>query len=285
MTTPPLPLVSVIVPTRNSARFLGPCLTSIELQTYPHIEVVVVDNYSTDATTAIARNAGARVLFAGPERSAQVNYGVRHSRGEFVFRVDSDFYLDPDVISQCVALVASGDDAVVVHNTPLIRGTISRIRKFEVDMYKYSLDHSAPRFLRRSSYLEVGGYTENITAGEDYDLQNKLARIGTRIGFCEAEALHLDEPLSIWPVLVKFFRYGQDFPNYSAANPEQRSVQLAFVRRDFIRHRQQFVEHPALGLGLAIYHSAKYFAGGIGYAASRLAKLGVWGPRKSVQSE
>lgn len=273
MTAASHPLVSVIVPTRNSARFLGLCLESIQRQTYPRIELIIVDNYSTDATPTIAQRAGATVLLAGPERSAQVNEGVRHSHGEFVFRVDSDFYVAPLVVSECVAIIASGNDAVVVHNTPFIRGRISRIRKFEVDMYKYSLDHSAARFVRRSTYISVGGYTDTITAGEDYDFQNKLLHAGARIGFCDAEAVHLDEPSSIWPVLVKFYWYGRDFPQYRAANPERRAVQLAFLRGDYWRHRKQFVEHPVLSLGFALYHLLKYLAGSLGYASSRLNAL------------
>jgi glycosyltransferase involved in cell wall biosynthesis len=50
------PLVSVIVPTKNSAEFLRACLHSIIHQTYPRIELIVVDNNSTDATKDIAAN-------------------------------------------------------------------------------------------------------------------------------------------------------------------------------------------------------------------------------------
>lgn len=51
-----LPLVSIIIPTRNSAQFLGACLTSIINQTYKNIEMIVVDNNSTDKTKEIAKN-------------------------------------------------------------------------------------------------------------------------------------------------------------------------------------------------------------------------------------
>ena len=50
----PSPLVSVIVPTKNSQATLGACLHSIKAQTYPHIELIVVDNFSTDGTLALA---------------------------------------------------------------------------------------------------------------------------------------------------------------------------------------------------------------------------------------
>jgi glycosyltransferase involved in cell wall biosynthesis len=189
------PLVSVVVPTRNSSRFIDACLRSIQAQTYTPIEIVVVDNNSTDDTKKIAERYASKVLNRGPERSAQVNYGVENARGEYVYKVDSDFVLEPTVVSECVTRAKEGFDAVVVHNSPDVRiGWIARIRKFEVDMYKYDITHSSARFVRREVFREIDGFDSAITAGEDYDFQNKLNRAGYRTGFIEAEALHLGSP-------------------------------------------------------------------------------------------
>jgi glycosyltransferase involved in cell wall biosynthesis len=186
------PLVSIIVPTRNSAAFLRACLQSIKDQSYPYTELIVVDRDSTDTTKAIAREFTPHVLNHGPERSAQVNYGVTQAEGEYVYKVDSDFILDPEVVAECVEKAAEGYDAVVVHNSPDTRVSwVARVRKFEVDMYKYDLQHSSARFVRRDVYQAIHGFTEGITAGEDYDFQNKLNRAGYRTGFIDAEALHL----------------------------------------------------------------------------------------------
>ena len=70
------PLVSIIVPTYNSEKFLEGCLESIQKQTYSHIELIVVDNNSKDNTKEIARKYTEKVFNQGPERSAQVNFGV-----------------------------------------------------------------------------------------------------------------------------------------------------------------------------------------------------------------
>jgi len=86
-----LPLVSVIVPTRNSEAFLERCLTSIRDQSYPRVEVIVVDNYSSDGTKRIARKYADRFFSKGHERSSQVNFGVSKAKGKYVYRVDSDF--------------------------------------------------------------------------------------------------------------------------------------------------------------------------------------------------
>lgn len=131
------PLVSVIVPTKNSAEFLEACLNSIKAQTYKNIEIIVVDNFSTDDTPQIANKYADKFYQKGPERSAQVNYGVEKSKGSFIYKVDSDFTLDKNVIQQCIDKIREGYDAIVVHNTPdETVSWIAKIRKFEVDMYK-----------------------------------------------------------------------------------------------------------------------------------------------------
>ena len=70
------PLVSVIIPTKNSGKTLLQCLDSIKNQNYENIEIIVVDNYSTDNTLQIAKIYTNTVYTFSPERSSQVNYGV-----------------------------------------------------------------------------------------------------------------------------------------------------------------------------------------------------------------
>jgi glycosyltransferase involved in cell wall biosynthesis len=186
------PLVSVIIPTKNSSRTLDACLKSIKDQSYKNIELIVVDNNSIDDTKEIAKKYTDKVFNYGPERSAQVNYGVTKADGEYVYKVDSDFVLDDRVVEQCVAEAAKGYDAIVVHNSPDITvAWIAKVRKFEVDMYKYDITHSSARFVKKEVYKKIGGFNENITAGEDYDFQNKLNRGGYKTGFIEAEALRI----------------------------------------------------------------------------------------------
>jgi glycosyltransferase involved in cell wall biosynthesis len=98
------PLVSIIVPTYNSAKFTGECLESIKNQTYPQdkIEIIVVDNNSTDGTKDIARKYTEKVFNKGPERSAQRNYGVKQGIGEYVAIIDSDMRLSERVIEKAV---------------------------------------------------------------------------------------------------------------------------------------------------------------------------------------
>lgn len=267
-------IVSVIVPTKNSAATLEKCLASIKNQSYKHIEIIVIDNFSSDETPKIAKKYTKLFFQKGPERSAQVNYGVEKANGKYIYKVDSDFILDKKVVEECVSLCEAGKDAVVVHNTPdETISWIAKIRKFEVDMYKYNLDHSSARFVRKDIFEKIGGFDSSVTAGEDYDFQNKLNRIGANIGFAKAEALHLGEPRSFWKHLTKYYTYGKDFNNYSAVtNSNEQKSQLGFFRNVYFKNWKKFIRHPIMGITFVFYHTLKYSFGGLGYLVANIKK-------------
>lgn len=267
-------LVSIIVPTYNSAEFLERCLESVKNQTYSEIEIIVVDNNSTDNTKEIARRYTKKIFNRGPERSAQVNFGVTQAEGEFVYKIDSDFVLDKEVVEQCVGKAQEENlDAVVVHNTPDTRVSwVAKIRKFEVDMYKYDITHSSARFVRKEVYEKIGGFNEKITAGEDYDFQNKLNRGGYKTGFIEAEALHLGEPKNFWSHMKKYYDYGKDFVNYKQENTEESKQQLGFFRKVYLKNWKRFLLHPCLACGFILYNVCKFGFGGAGFLVAKWKK-------------
>src|SRR3989338_10402714 len=99
------PLVSIIIPTYNVENILERCLFSIRNQTYKFLEILIVDDSSTDKTKQIAEKYGKYLLYLDPEeqkkkelkipfqrkdkRSAQRNYGAKKARGDFLLFIDS----------------------------------------------------------------------------------------------------------------------------------------------------------------------------------------------------
>lgn len=265
------PLVSVIVPTKNSSRTLASCLESIKNQTYKNTEIIVVDNFSTDTTSEIAAVFTDKFFECGPERSAQVNFGVSVAQGEYVYKVDSDFLLDSHIIEQCIQKIDAGADAVVVHNTPDERiSWIAKVRKFEVDMYKYDITHSSARFVKKNVYQAIGGFNTNITAGEDYDFQNKLNRAGYKTEFVAAEALHIGEPTNFWKHLKKYYEYGRDFVHYEQENKKESKKQLSFFRGVYRKNWKKFMLHPLQSSIFFFYNICKFSAGTLGYISSKI---------------
>lgn len=261
-----MPKVSIIIPTWNSERYLERCLLSIQRQSFSDYEIIIADRRSTDKTLSIANKFGCRITTDGKERSEQFNAGALIAKGDYFFRVDSDFELEPTVVEECLSLCKNGTDAVVVHNSPdTSMGILSKIRNFEISMYKFDLTHSATRFFSRELFNDIGGYDPNITAGEDYDFQNRINKKGYKTLFAQAEALHLGEEPNLWKILKKYYWYGRDFKNYITKNRLESISQLTFFRSIYWKKRNSFLRHPLYGFMFIIYHFLKYAAGGIGY--------------------
>jgi hypothetical protein len=101
------PVVSVIILTFNSQEFIARALLSLRRQTFRDIEIVVVDNGSTDDTQRIVEDCAPIVWLSLPRSDMGMarNHGVKHSRGQFLMFLDSDdFYLDHKVESQVAAM-------------------------------------------------------------------------------------------------------------------------------------------------------------------------------------
>ncbi len=97
------PLVSAIVPNFNYSSFLEECLDSIIAQDYPNLEVIVVDDGSTDDSLELLKKFESKVTIISQSNqgvSAARNRGILESKGEFIALVDSDDYWEPTKISK-----------------------------------------------------------------------------------------------------------------------------------------------------------------------------------------
>ena len=182
--------VSVVVPTRNSSAILGKCLESITTQSVDS-QLVVVDNKSTDKTWDIAGSYGDVVIQGGPERSAQRNIGARASDAEVVGFIDSDMVLSPDVVRDAVRCIEDGAAGVIVPEITVGDGFWARVRAFERSFYTGSDAIEAARFFRRDVFEAVGGFDENLTGPEDWDLSQRVQKVG-RIDRIDASITHLE---------------------------------------------------------------------------------------------
>jgi len=255
------PLVSIIIPTRDSSETLVSCLKSIKAQTYRNFEVIIVDNYSQDKTVSIAQRYGAKVLMKGPERAAQVNFGVAQAKGKYVYRVDSDFVLDPKVVEEAVEKSERfGYDCILIHNTS--DPTISfwaRVRKLERDSYRHDDVHVATRFCKKQIFESVSGFDARLVAGDDYDFQNRLVTGGYRIGHIAAQETHIGEPRNLADVIRKHYYYGKNIRSFIQKNPAKALTQLSPARvsvaEDLLKSNE-----PELIAGFIVYQFLRYLA-------------------------
>lgn len=269
-----MPLVSIIIPTKNSGETIEACLKSVKEQTYPNIEIIVADNYSKDGTREIVEEFGARIYLKGPERAKQVNFGARKGKGKYVYRVDSDFILEPSVVEEAVTICEEqGYDAVCIHNTaaPSINFWTS-VSKLERDCYAGDKLNVAARFIRKDIFDAVGGFNEELTAAEDYDLHNRLLKCGCKIGETKAKEVHLGEPKTLMELARKHYYYGKTIKRFLKENPERGIKQLSPIRPAFLRNWKKFARYPILTVGFFVYQGVRYSAAGLGFFVAEVER-------------
>ncbi|HEY2579360.1 MAG TPA: glycosyltransferase [Streptosporangiaceae bacterium] len=124
------PLVSVVIPNYNYASVLALCLRSVQAQTYPAIEIVLVDDCSTDDSVQVARSLGISPIQLPVNTGvcAARNAGAARARGNIIFFLDSDVALAPDAVAIAVDILQSDPRIGAVcgnyDTVPLIRGRL-----------------------------------------------------------------------------------------------------------------------------------------------------------------
>jgi glycosyltransferase involved in cell wall biosynthesis len=178
------PLVSVIVPNYNYGRALHLCLTALLEQTYPNIEIIMVDDRSTDDSVAVAHALNVRVV--QPDVNGGVskarNFGAAHAKGEILFFVDSDVALDPDAVAQAVQTFDGHPEIGAVCGTyrpePLIRDSlVEEYRNFHQHYWIsgfagriHDFVHPALVAVRTAVFIQIGGWNSRLrrTEGSDF---------------------------------------------------------------------------------------------------------------------
>jgi glycosyltransferase involved in cell wall biosynthesis len=263
------PLVSVIVPTKNSSEFLEACLKSIKNQTFKDIEIIVVDNHSTDKTPAIAKRYADKFYTKGPERSAQRNYGVKKSAGDYVAIIDSDMELTERVIESCIDALGDGAKtrAIIIPEESFGKGFWAQCKKLERSFYVGVDWIEAARFFDKNLYFELKGYNENLVSGEDWDLSQRAAT-QTKVSHADSFIMHNEGNLKLWHLLKKKYYYAQMLSNYLRTNKGVAAVhyQTGPVTRYklFFMHPAKLFRHPLHGAGMLFMKTLEFGCGAIG---------------------
>lgn len=225
--------MSIVVAARNEERTIRACVEGLLAQRYPRVEVIVVDDGSTDATTPIlAELAGAAppgrlTVLRGEARGpgAARNRGVRAAHGDVVAFIDGDAVAAPDWVEALVA--ALGDpDLASVGGIQLAPDTATafqrRIQRFFEAVGFVSdyvrgdrqgvvpTDHnpSCNSAYRRDVFDAHGGFREDLFPCEDLELDRRLALRGDRIGFCAAARVFHERPRDLADFAGMMRRYG-----------------------------------------------------------------------------
>jgi succinoglycan biosynthesis protein ExoA len=222
--------VTVVIPARNEARYIEPCLASVRAQQTKHaVEVIVVDGLSKDGTADLARVAGARVV-ENPRRTTPtgLNIGLDKATGDFLVRFDAHAEMLPGYIEACVRALEEERGAVNVGGWSTVRssrpwgralgaalaspvgvGNPRIWRAPSADERRRDCDTVPLGCFRTSDLKAAGGWCEHLTANEDFELNHRLRSRGGRVVFDPSITFVYRPRENLNEIVRQYWRYGR----------------------------------------------------------------------------
>jgi glycosyltransferase involved in cell wall biosynthesis len=231
-----LPLVTILIPTYNQALFLDEAICSALAQTYPHLEVIVGDDASTDATpNIVAEKKDSRLKYVrNPSNLGRVaNYRhllYHHASGDYVVNLDGDdYYTDTSFITEAVKLITGQQQEVVMvmakattktSTSEFVSDLYLHARSTGMDIVKklpnrrYLLMHMAVLYARQAA-LDIGFY-RSPTISSDWEslyrlmLKGQVAYLNRNVGVWRIHGSNatgttshgaLIKNLAVWPAI------------------------------------------------------------------------------------
>jgi succinoglycan biosynthesis protein ExoA len=232
-------LVTVLVPARNEELTIGPALDSIAGQSYRNLQIVVVDDGSSDRTSEVVRSRIAddpRIELVPSRRAgipAALNQGLDVARGTWLVRVDAHATIAPGYVSQLVGHLRLGDWGGVggvkdgVGETAAGRAIAAALgSRFGVGNSKYhyateveEVDHLPFGAYRVDVVRGLGGWDERLVTNEDYEFDYRLRRSGERLLLDPRIVITWRSRQSVPDLWRQYVRYGRGKADVAVLHP------------------------------------------------------------------
>jgi len=191
----PAPFVSVIVPAYNAANFIGEALACVEEQDYPRLEVIVVDDGSTDRTRAIVADRHNAVRYVHQENQGVAsarNHGLRLARGSFVSFLDADDLWAPGALGLLGQhLQDNPRTGIVLGRVQYTRLRIDTAGNYLAETFGdpcFSFNLGAGLF-RRDVFDRIGVFDPTLRSSEDVDWFMRAREAGVSIDVLDTVVL------------------------------------------------------------------------------------------------
>jgi len=181
------PLVSIVIPAYNHAAYLAEAIDSVLAQDYPHVELIVLDDGSTDETAEVLKRYGDAFRWETHSNMGQantLNKGWAMARGEVLSYLSADDALFPNAVSQSVAAL-QGDVVLTYCDFDLFDPASKVIRKVSAPDFSYRemfgrlVCHPGPGvFFTKQAFAASGGWNSSFRQMPDYDYWLRLGRQG-----------------------------------------------------------------------------------------------------------
>ena len=195
-------LVSIIIPCYNSELFIIECLESCQIQTYRQIEIIVIDDGSTDKSTEIVnqfmvKNSDVNCRLLSKENkgaSSARNTGIKESNGTFIQFLDADDILFKDKIQSQVDLINENKTCQLIvgsYETVNLQSSKTRKRNYSdnddslwMGLYKSDLGNTCSNLFNASLFKEQGvSWNETLPSSQEYNLMFDILKITQQVIF------------------------------------------------------------------------------------------------------
>lgn len=274
-------LVSIVIPTRNSAAVLVNCLESIKSQSYRKVEIIIADGKSSDNVQEIAKKYKCKFLHFSPkikevffDAPHKINFGASKAKGEYIYWLDADMELTKNLIKEAVfACEKRGAGAVIIPEESFGTGIWANAKQLERRCYWGDDTVESPRFFKRKVWEEVRGFDLNLGAGaNDWDLHLKVKEHGYKVLRTKSLVLHNEGELSLAKLFRKRFMYGREVVKYIEKRPKASFTSFFPIRKAYVKNWKKFIKQPIVTTAFIIMRSTEYFAGFAGIAAMYFQK-------------
>lgn len=187
-----MPLVSIVIPVYNGSNYLNQAINSALAQTYPNIEVIVVNDGSTDnnKTAAVAKAYGQRIRYFEKENggvASALNFGITQMRGEYFSWLSHDDMYTPEKISMQMESIRENGQGVVSCNVLVVgpdgtimkKNVLASRKKVSIKCF-LALDsetglNGCSLLIPKEAFQLCGNFKENLECTQDYDLWFRIA--------------------------------------------------------------------------------------------------------------
>ena len=207
-------LVSIIISAFNAEKYIAATLDAVLQQTYPNLEVIVVNDGSTDNTLAIAesyKSRGVRVICQDKKgQDAALNLGYKHSKGEYIKFMDSDDLINPEMVELQVNAISTSSDHIAYgewarfyHNNPSNANFESLDYWKNTDPIEFIIARPEGVMLQcgiilipRNLIDKVGGWDERLVLYNDMEFFNRIILASKGVKFVKGARLYYRSGMS-----------------------------------------------------------------------------------------
>lgn len=189
---PSFPSVSVVIPCFNAGRYVGEAIESVLAQSYEPLEIIVIDDGSTDDSLKIIRSFGHKIDFIATSNrgaSAARNTGIEQASGKYLKFLDADDRLIEGAIREQVEFseqcydrdAVFGDASYIDESGNVVADRSHRSRRMGENRLEYIMKMNPQTALplhRRRQLIEIGGFDEELSRAQEYDLHLRLVLTG-----------------------------------------------------------------------------------------------------------